>query len=261
MASSQSPYAPMTTSRDTPNPLRPYYIPPSIGATPGQPANVSTASTTASKPGLGRSARDLLSELDYGGPLLDRDGPTVAEMGKKIVDQAIWKYTSVLLAQPFDIAKVILQVRLAAASGADADKKAHSRKSLSRDASRRRSEVCDGARMWASTLLRRDYSIQHPLRQSQKTMSRHTSRRRNHKGVDRGMQTSHPRDGEREGGRHLHRDRHLLHQSHNLTVKSSHYASLTRSWKCYRNYGSNLAQLGYGEQRMPHSFTTFCQKR
>ena len=82
-----------------------------------------------------------MSELDYGGPLLDRDGPSVAEMGKKIVDQAMWKYTSVLLAQPFDIAKVILQVRLAAASEAEADAKAHSRKSLSRDADRRYSEV------------------------------------------------------------------------------------------------------------------------
>jgi len=146
MASSQSPYSPMTTSRDTPNPLRPYYVPPSIGATPGQPANVSTASTTAAEPGLGRSARDLLSQLDYGGPLLDRDGPSVAEMGKKIVDQAIWKYTSVLLAQPFDIAKVILQVRLAAASEAVADVKAHSRKSMSRDADRRHSEVSEGSR-------------------------------------------------------------------------------------------------------------------
>lgn len=40
-------------------------------------------------------------------------------MGKKVIDQAIWKYTSVLLAQPFDVAKTILQVRLAAAGEVD----------------------------------------------------------------------------------------------------------------------------------------------
>lgn len=67
----------------------------------------------------------MLSDLDYGSPFFDSDGPSVAEMGKKIVDRAIWKYTSVLLAQPFDVAKTILQVRIAAAQfdGARSDSK------------------------------------------------------------------------------------------------------------------------------------------
>lgn len=136
---SQSPYTPMTTSRDAPNPLRPYYVPPSIGAGPGQPNATNSTSTSASSAGFGRSARDLLSELDYGGPLLDRDGPSLGEMAKKILDQAVWKYTSVLLAQPLDVAKVVLQVKMAESDVAAAEKKSHSR---SRDSSRRQAEVC-----------------------------------------------------------------------------------------------------------------------
>ncbi|PSK42674.1 Mitochondrial fusion and transport protein ugo1 [Elsinoe australis] len=113
MSSDYAPFQSMATSRDTPNPLRPYYVPPSIGIQPEKATSSTAPGASSSRVGIGKSARDLLSDLDYGGPLLDRDGPTVGEMGKKIVDQAIWKYTSVLLAQPFDVAKTILQVRLA----------------------------------------------------------------------------------------------------------------------------------------------------
>ncbi|KAL1304155.1 hypothetical protein AAFC00_000582 [Neodothiora populina] len=117
MAHSQSSFPAMTTSRDAPNPLRPYYVPPSIGLPPdvgiGAGASAATANSTAG--GLGSSARDIFSEFDYGGPLFDADNTSVTDMAKKIMDQALWKYTSVLLAQPFDVAKTILQVRLAAA--------------------------------------------------------------------------------------------------------------------------------------------------
>ncbi|KAF2220640.1 hypothetical protein BDZ85DRAFT_266913 [Elsinoe ampelina] len=130
MTSEYAPFQTMATSRDTPNPLRPYYVPPSIGIPPDRAANTAAAGATTSKPGIGRSARDLLSDLDYRGPLLDRDGPTAAEIGKKIVDQAIWKYTSVLLAQPFDVAKTILQVRLAEEEELALDTPARSRESL-----------------------------------------------------------------------------------------------------------------------------------
>lgn len=115
MASTHAPFPTMTTSRDT-NPLRPYYVPPSIGIPADQTPNTTAPKAASSGAGIGKSARDFLSDLDYGGPFLDKDGPTVAETGKKFVDQAIWKYTSVLLAQPFDVAKTILQVRLAAAA-------------------------------------------------------------------------------------------------------------------------------------------------
>ena len=62
----------MATSRDAPNPLRPYYIPPSIGPPPEVPQNQTVSSlppafksTNSSKSSLGSQARDILSDLDY----------------------------------------------------------------------------------------------------------------------------------------------------------------------------------------------------
>ncbi|PNS21112.1 Mitochondrial fusion and transport protein ugo1 [Sphaceloma murrayae] len=133
MSSEYAPFQSMATSRDTPNPLRPYYVPPSIGVHTEKAANTTVPGASSSRIGIGRSAQDLLSDLDYGGPLLDRDGPSVGEMAKKIVDQAIWKYTSVLLAQPFDVAKTILQVRLAEEEDFPQDTPARDRQSLRLD--------------------------------------------------------------------------------------------------------------------------------
>ena len=101
----------LSSSRDTPNPLRPYYRPPSIGLPPGD-ANTTTASAGPSS-SLGSSARHVFDDLDYSSFLNDGDSASVADMGRKVLDQALWRYTSVLLAQPFDVAKTILQVRLA----------------------------------------------------------------------------------------------------------------------------------------------------
>lgn len=103
----------MATSRDAPNPLRPYYIPPSIGLPPDVPQNQTSAasysSRSASKPSLGSQARDILSDLDYDSYFPDTS-PTVAGHAKRLLDQALWNYTSVLLAQPFEVAKTILQI-------------------------------------------------------------------------------------------------------------------------------------------------------
>ncbi|KAI4794493.1 hypothetical protein E4T44_12500, partial [Aureobasidium sp. EXF-8845] len=101
----------LSSSRDTPNPLRPYYRPPSIGLPPAD-ANATSASAGSSS-SLGSSARHVFDDLDYSSFLNDGDSSSVADMGRKVLDQALWKYTSVLLAQPFDVAKTILQVRLA----------------------------------------------------------------------------------------------------------------------------------------------------
>lgn len=112
----------MATSRDSPNPLRPYYIPPSIGlpadpvpnAAP-RPSPSAKPSASPPKPSFGSQARDILSDLDYGVDLSLGDGsPTVAEMAKKLLDQAVWNYTSVLFAQPFEVAKTVLQLHLPA---------------------------------------------------------------------------------------------------------------------------------------------------
>ncbi|CBY01491.1 hypothetical protein IAQ61_003318 [Plenodomus lingam] len=106
----------MATSRDAPNPLRPYYIPPSIGLPPDVPQSQQTASPALPaprsgriKPSFGTQARDILSDLDYDA-YFPNDSPTVAGHAKKLLDHALWNYTSVLLAQPFEVAKTILQV-------------------------------------------------------------------------------------------------------------------------------------------------------
>ncbi|KAL1970866.1 hypothetical protein VTN77DRAFT_2700 [Rasamsonia byssochlamydoides] len=104
MASSQS--------REGPNPLRPYYIPPSIGLSPSETANASSAAHAASaastRTTIGGSARELLSDLDYTDYL--ESSPSVSEWFKDLLDRAAWKYSNVLIAQPFDVAKTILQV-------------------------------------------------------------------------------------------------------------------------------------------------------
>jgi fusion and transport protein UGO1 len=102
-------------SRDAPNPLRPYYIPPSIGLAPELPpashAAASSHAPTASY-SFGSQARDMLSDLDYDS-YFPGSSPTVAEHARKLLDHALWNYTSILLAQPFDVAKTLLQIHQA----------------------------------------------------------------------------------------------------------------------------------------------------
>ena len=126
----------MSSSRDVPNPLRPYAVPPSFqptlssGPSPpsGSQSHVKYSSRPApsARPSYGVAGRDILSDLDYGDYLADAS-PSVTEMVKRLVDQGLWKYTSVLLAQPFEVAKVVLQVHDAEAlersSGSKKDKK------------------------------------------------------------------------------------------------------------------------------------------
>ena len=105
----------MSTSRDTPNPLRPYYRPPSIGIPIDTPGTTSSGThglgpKNGSAASYASSARDMFSELDYGDYLSDNT-PTAVESVRKQVDDWFYKYTSILLSQPFDVAKLMLQVR------------------------------------------------------------------------------------------------------------------------------------------------------
>ena len=52
----------------------------------------------------------MLTDLDYNTYLGD-DTPSAVQNIKDLLDELLWKYTSVLMAQPFEVAKVILQVR------------------------------------------------------------------------------------------------------------------------------------------------------
>ncbi|QUC20017.1 uncharacterized protein UV8b_04258 [Ustilaginoidea virens] len=102
------------TDRDAVNPLRPYYRAPVIGETPdavsASSANQLGGGGAASSARYASRARHVLADIDYKG-YLDDSSPGMMQNVKELVDDLMWKYTSVLLAQPFEVAKTILQAR------------------------------------------------------------------------------------------------------------------------------------------------------
>lgn len=105
---------PMTPSRE-PNPLRPYYIPPSIGPAPGATSNNASAQTsnvsrsTRPSPSYQSNASELLPDLDLD---LRNSASEAWTSTRTLLDTLAWRYASCLMAQPFDVAKTILQVSL-----------------------------------------------------------------------------------------------------------------------------------------------------
>ncbi|KAL0943220.1 mitochondrial fusion protein [Colletotrichum truncatum] len=106
----------MSTQREGVNPLRPYYKPPTIGESPDPTAASSGPNPFARHAGnatTGRyasKARDIFSDIDYK-DYISEPSPSVVQTVKDLVDELLWKYTSVLMAQPFEVAKTVLQVR------------------------------------------------------------------------------------------------------------------------------------------------------
>ncbi|KAI1372787.1 mitochondrial carrier domain-containing protein [Hypoxylon crocopeplum] len=105
----------MSSPRESVNPLRPYYIPPSIGEQvenhPSQPNPFSHGNATATSNRYASRARDIFQDIDYKDHLEDISPSTIQSI-KQFVDELLWKYTSVLMAQPFEVSKTILQVRI-----------------------------------------------------------------------------------------------------------------------------------------------------
>jgi fusion and transport protein UGO1 len=101
----------MANPREGPNPLRPYYIPPSIGFPP-ETQNAGSSGRGAAHNGTSyaSSARDMFTDLDYSDYVSEGSQSTL-DMIKQMLNEAMYKYMSVLIAQPFDVAKTILQVR------------------------------------------------------------------------------------------------------------------------------------------------------
>ena len=60
---------------------------------------------------FGSSTRNILADMDYK-EYTPGASPSNAVIGKHLVEQAMWKYTSIFLAQPFEVAKTVLQVQL-----------------------------------------------------------------------------------------------------------------------------------------------------
>ncbi|KAK3997536.1 mitochondrial carrier domain-containing protein [Cladorrhinum sp. PSN332] len=103
----------MAHINDGVNPLRPYYIPPSIGEPPVvlPPPPGPRAFTQSNSTGkYATKARDIFSDIDYKNYLAE-PSPSVVQTVKDVLDELLWKYTSVLMAQPFEVAKTIMQVR------------------------------------------------------------------------------------------------------------------------------------------------------
>lgn len=104
------------TNRQGVNPLRPYYVPPTIGEPSVEPSNIpgpnafSRPATNGSSTKYASKARDIFSDLDYK-DYISEPSPGVVGNVKDIVSELVWKYTTVFLAQPFDVAKLLLQVR------------------------------------------------------------------------------------------------------------------------------------------------------
>jgi fusion and transport protein UGO1 len=112
----------MSSSTRDHNPLRPYYKPPSIGlqhdtlpaATPASSSKAGATHGLGVKNGsaarYASSARDMFNDLDYAEYLSD-NSPSGLESVHRQVNDWTSRYFGVLLAQPFDVAKTILQVR------------------------------------------------------------------------------------------------------------------------------------------------------
>jgi mitochondrial fusion and transport protein UGO1 len=100
----------MAAPREGPNPLRPYYIPPSIGTT--SEALLNSTSNIPKPNTRGPSSSFSFPDLDYSDYIPD-SSPSISGSVKELIDKAVWKYASVLMAQPFEVAKLILQVHVA----------------------------------------------------------------------------------------------------------------------------------------------------
>lgn len=111
---------PLPAARGEPNPLRPYSayyrepsigLPPSPSASPSQPGHAarSTPPRAGTSAAISSSARDLLPELDLD---LRSSAGEAWNNTRSLFDALLYRYTSVLLAQPFDVAKTVLQVSL-----------------------------------------------------------------------------------------------------------------------------------------------------
>ncbi|KAL2754798.1 hypothetical protein ACRALDRAFT_2028064 [Sodiomyces alcalophilus JCM 7366] len=103
----------MASHREGVNPLRPYYIPPTIGELPdptSSPGPNSLSRGNAPADRYASRARDLFPDLDYK-DYINEPSSSAVEAVKDVIDELLWKYSSVLMAQPFEVAKTVLQVR------------------------------------------------------------------------------------------------------------------------------------------------------
>ncbi|KAK9479858.1 mitochondrial carrier domain-containing protein [Lipomyces japonicus] len=97
-----------------PNPLRPYYNPPELTFHSGIPdlrssslSSQGLASFSNSNSSTGVRAESFLLDLDYADYL---EFPNVAEVIRGVTNSVIMRYSSTFVAQPFEVAKMVIQV-------------------------------------------------------------------------------------------------------------------------------------------------------
>lgn len=100
-----------------PNPLRPYYIPPPVApfadasassvAAAASQASSSAASAAITNFGVPSNYTILQDFQDYSSDYLE--SPSMGEAMRGFLEHAILKYTQVLISQPFEVAKTVLQ--------------------------------------------------------------------------------------------------------------------------------------------------------
>jgi fusion and transport protein UGO1 len=98
-----SSYSQNQFNQNPPNPLRPYYIPPP----PYEAAATPSPSISAPASNIPSSYALLQDFHDYSSDYLE--SPSAGEAMRRVLDQAILKYTSILISQPFEVAKTVLQ--------------------------------------------------------------------------------------------------------------------------------------------------------
>lgn len=101
----------MGSPLEGPNPLRPYYVPPSIGL-PGKAEALAKSAPAAPSASVTRIGRDIISDFDYSDYLGD-SSPSVVDSVRQLLEEALWRYSRTLMSQPFEVAKTILQVYVA----------------------------------------------------------------------------------------------------------------------------------------------------
>jgi fusion and transport protein UGO1 len=90
-----------------PNPLRPYYIPPPPIPFDSSSVPTSTFSSAGSAQHAAPSSYAILQDFQEYSDYLE--SPSAGEAVRRVLDQAILKYTSILISQPFEVAKTVLQ--------------------------------------------------------------------------------------------------------------------------------------------------------
>lgn len=145
---SRDPFPSMASQE--PNPLRPYYIPPSIGLPPNTTLPTQSTLHTSNRQLPSVSPKSYLQDIDLGINADDLRASTsdAWRSTRLVLDGLAWRYASLVLGQPFEVTKILLQVADAGqvgpastgAVGPGAKRRRLSPRRVSREARHRRSQ-------------------------------------------------------------------------------------------------------------------------